>query len=105
MMGSKGANSNSGGGHNNFGSTLSGSHSIDDTPTSKYMLDIHLFKGTVYVFMEFVSHFIHMITASCSVCSQNNSGCASSNHSSSQHMDRVVMGNNHPHDYKLKLLV
>ena len=44
MMGSRGAQSNGGG--PNFGSTLSGSHALDDSSASKYMLDIHLFKGT-----------------------------------------------------------
>lgn len=54
-------------GGNNFGSSLSGNHALEEH--QKYMLDIHLFKGTVYVFMEFVSHFIQLVTSSCSVCS------------------------------------
>ncbi|TNV67668.1 hypothetical protein FGO68_gene5303 [Halteria grandinella] len=78
----------------NFNSSLSGSHALDEQ--YKYMLDIHLFKGTVYVFMEFVSHFMQIVTSSCSVCSHNNS-CCSSQHSSSQHAP------SHLHDYKLKL--
>ena len=82
-------------GGNNFGSSLSGGHGLDEQ--QKYMLDIHLFKGTVYVFMEFVSHFIQLVTSSCSVCSHNNS-CCSSQHSSSQHAMPA-----HSHDYKLKL--
>jgi hypothetical protein len=52
-MSSRGGPASNGG---NFGSSLSGTHAIDEQ--QKYMLDIHLFKGTVYVFMEFVSHFI-----------------------------------------------
>jgi hypothetical protein len=47
----------------------------------KYMLDIHLFKGTVYVFMDFVRKFMHVMTSSCSMCI-NNSACNSSAHSS-----------------------
>lgn len=52
---------------------------IDDLSTSgtRYMLDIHLFKGTVYVFMDFVRKFMHVLTASCSMCSSN-SNCGSS---------------------------
>ena len=48
---------------------------------TKYMLDVHLFKGTVFVFMDFVRKFIHVLTASCSMCI-NNSACNSSAHSS-----------------------
>jgi hypothetical protein len=44
------------------------------------MLDIHLFKGTVYVFMDFVRKFIHVLTASCSICAGDT--CNSSTHSS-----------------------
>jgi hypothetical protein len=48
---------------------------------TRYMLDIHLFKGTVYVFMDFVRKFMHVMTASCSLCISN-SACNSSAHSS-----------------------
>jgi len=71
---------------------------------TKYMLDIHLFKGTLYVFMDFVRKFMHVITASCSLCISN-SGCNSSAHSST--ID-VMSSQGYPHlhhDYKLKLLM
>ena len=59
------------------------SATMDDLQAAgtKYMLDIHLFKGTVYVFMDFVRKFMHVLTASCSLCI-NNSACNSSAHSS-----------------------
>jgi len=72
---------------------------------TKYMLDIHLFKGTVYVFMDFVRKFMHVITASCSLCITN-SGCDSSAHSST--LDAMSNQGHQPHvhhDYKLKLLM
>jgi len=94
----------------NLGSSgLSNGHPLDDGNTSRYMLDIHLFKGTVYVFMDFVRQFMHIITASCSLCS-NNSCYTSSNNSSNalgdykQAIHNVAVGN-HPHDNKLKLLI
>lgn len=68
----------------------------DSSGASRYMLDIHLFKGTVYVFMDFVRKFIHIMTSQCSLC---DSSCAtSSNHSS------LMDGKQH-HDYNLKMIV
>ena len=74
----------------------------DGSGGSRYMLDIHLFKGTVYVFNDFVRKFMHVITASCSLCT-NNSCCSSSNHSNSV----VESGNKqqHHHDYNLKIMI
>lgn len=68
--------------------------------SSRYMLDIHLFKGTLYVFMDFVRKFMHVITASCSLCS-GNSCCSSSNHSSIVEGARFA----HHHDYNLKIFI
>jgi hypothetical protein len=70
---------------------------------TKYMLDVHLFKGTVFVFMDFVRKFMHVLTASCSMCISN-SACNSSAHSSTF---EVMSSQGHPHlhhDYKLKML-
>ncbi len=71
---------------------------------TKYMLDVHLFKGTVFVFMDFVRKFMHVLTASCSMCI-NNSACNSSAHSSTL---EVMSSQGQPHlhhDYKLKMLL
>jgi hypothetical protein len=70
---------------------------------TKYMLDVHLFKGTVFVFMDFVRKFMHVLTASCSMCISN-SACNSSAHSSTF---EVMSSQGQPHlhhDYKLKML-
>lgn len=70
---------------------------------TKYMLDVHLFKGTVFVFMDFVKKFIHVLTASCSMCNSN-SACNSSAHSSTfEVMSSQGLLHVH-HDYKLKML-
>jgi hypothetical protein len=68
------------------------------------MLDIHLFKGTMYVFMDFVRKFMHVLTSSCSLCISN-SACNSSAHSSNvDAMSNQGGGHSHTHhDYKLKL--
>jgi hypothetical protein len=89
---------------------MSNNGNIDDSDSSsRYMLDIHLFKGTVYVFMDFVRKFMHVLTASCSMCS-NNSCCSSSNHSSvmgdGQSNNRfIVPTTGHHHDYNLKIFI
>ena len=74
---------------------------------TKYMLDIHLFKGTSYLFMDFVRKFMHVLTASCSMCISN-SACGSSAHSSNvDAISSLGAGGAQPHihhDYKLKLL-
>ena len=82
------------------------SGNLEDLTSSgtKYMLDIHLFKGTLYVFIDFVRKFMHVITASCSLCITNNSACNSSAHSSTY---EVMSSQGQPHlhhDYKLKML-
>ena len=77
--GSKASNLTPGGGPGS--SNMSSNNTIDDTNVSRYMLDIHLFKGTVYVFMDFVRKFLHVLTVTCSLCTSN-SCCSSSNHSS-----------------------
>lgn len=68
-----------------MGSGAMSSTNLDDNAVSKYMLDIHLFKGTVYVFMDFIHKFIHVMASSCNVVcnnnNNNNSYCSSSNHS------------------------
>jgi hypothetical protein len=65
------------------------------------MLDIHLFKGTVYVFMDFVHKFIHVLTASCSNATLN-SQCSSSNHSSVlDGQSRFGVSGNAHHEYNL----
>lgn len=68
----------------NMGSGAMSSNTLDDAAAqSKYMLDIHLFKGTVNVFMDFIHKFIHLITLNCNVCVNpaDSSYCSSSNHS------------------------
>ena len=68
------------------------------------MLDIHLFKGTVCVFTEFVAQFIHLITSSCSICNFNSSCCSSSNQSQADggNSSRQYPAGGHSHNYKLK---
>ena len=78
-MMSSGGGPTPGGAHGS--GAMSDNGNMDDLGSSRYMLDIHLFKGTVYVFMDFVRKFMHVLTASCSMCS-GDSCCSSSNHSS-----------------------
>ena len=92
--------------HSGGAGSGNGAHSsknLEDSTAARYMLDIHLFKGTVYVFMDFVRKFMHVMSASCSMCS-GSSCCSSSNHSSfldSQSNNRYSA--QHHHDYKLKI--
>jgi hypothetical protein len=77
---------------------------------SRYMLDIHLFKGTVYVFMDFVRKFMHVITSCCSKCAISNDCASSSNHSSGFTVDAANNKitsylPNHIHDHNLKMLL
>lgn len=96
---------------------LSGSGSnLEDSQSARYMLDIHLFKGTTYVFMDFVRKFMHVLTSSCSVCTRD-SFYSGSNHSSQADVQSVASPNrqimnsssnntsSHHHDYKLKIVI
>lgn len=96
-----------GGVHLNQGSgALSGGfNKLDDNMGTRYMLDIHLFKGTVCVFTEFVSQFMHLITSSCSICNFNSSCCSSSNQSQMDGGSSRHYAGGHSHNYKLKVFM
>jgi hypothetical protein len=82
-----------------------GMSSAEDLAASgtRYMLDIHLFKGTVYVFMDFVRKFMHVLTASCSMCSSNSAQGSSAQGSN---VDlQSCYSQHHHHDYKLKMVI
>lgn len=83
-------------------STNSKSSNIDDIGAQRYMLDIHLFKGTVYVFMDFVRKFMHLISTQIiqitnSYETQSNMDGDNSNRSRTNSINRN-------HDYNLKII-
>ena len=73
------------------------SSAAGDDATARYMLDVHLFKGTVCVFMDFVRKFLHVMSQA---VAQTNSCCSSSRSS--------VVGEGRSRaqsDYNLKLFI
>ena len=92
---------------NSKSSNIGGSNNaLDEIGAQRYMLDIHLFKGTVYVFMDFVRKFMHLISTQ-ALCITNS---CSSNHESNMDGEsnnimrsRTYSGNRH-HDYNIKII-
>jgi hypothetical protein len=100
---------------NQLSSNMS-STNLEEAGCARYMLDVHLFKGTVCVFLDFVRRFTHVLTAACSQCStHSNYDASSSNHSSHQHphysqdlqykYGTQPPGMGHSHDYNLKIFM